>query len=48
MRWLLDVVCRVAHFFWWVPGWNRVHILTCPVGWACHRFPRFERWYWRD
>lgn len=48
MRWVLDMVCRAAHHLWWIPVWNGVHFLTCPIGWACSKFPSFERWYWDE
>jgi hypothetical protein len=48
MRRLLELPCWLLHRMWSVPVWNRSVFLNCPITWACHRFPRFERWYWDD
>jgi len=48
MRWLLDRVCKLLHYTWGIPVWNRSVFLTCPITWACHRSDRFERWYWGE
>lgn len=47
MRWLIEQPCWVLHRLWWLPVWNRSLLLCCPIQWACSKFPKFERWYWK-
>lgn len=46
MRKLVELACRGLHHTWGWPVWNRSVLLTCPIMWACHRYPKFDAWFY--
>lgn len=45
LRTLVGIPCLVLHRTWRIPIWNRSTLLTCPIAWLCHTWPRFANWY---
>jgi len=44
----LEWPCWFFHRTYRIPIWNRSVFLSCPITWACNRFPRFDDWYWKS